>query len=102
MTSKDFCEGQKHSLSKGLLIALSNEQNIKSGFQLYQQYLKTFVLTEADTNIISHQRRPQLEEEACTVFYKQNHSDTPAFFDFYNFNVNCLAKSLYLLKILYS
>ena len=96
MTSRDFCANGTYCLTKAVLINLSDAQTPLSGFKLYQQYLKSFVLTEPDTNLVAHQRRPALEQEAICSYYKKNHNEDPAFFHFFNFNVSYTKKYNYL------
>ena len=88
--SRDFCENKQYCLTKAILICLSEEKTSESGFKLYQKYLKSFVLTEPDTNLVSHQRRPQLEYEAICLYYKNKNLEDPAFFNFFNFQ--CLTR----------
>lgn len=85
---QDFSENKKLCLTKALLVCLSDNKTFQDGFKLYETYIKSFVLTEADTNIISHQRRPELQEQAVSAFFKTNKKEDPAFFNFSNFTVN--------------
>ena len=83
----DFCEKKTICLTKALLISLSEDQTKQSGFNLYKKYLRAFVLSEHDTNLVAHQRRITLENEAIKNYYKKNQDEDPAFFNFFNFNV---------------
>lgn len=87
MATRDFCDKGNHSMTKAVLIFLSENQTTLDGFKLYQKYLKSYVLTESDTNLVAHQRRPSLEHEAICSYYKKGHTEDPAFFHFFNFNV---------------
>ena len=96
--SRDFCDKRQYCLTKAILICLSEEQTSESGFKLYQKYLKSFVLTEPDTNLVSHQRRPHLEYEAICSYYKQHENlEDPAFFNFFNFQ--CLTRLSQLMDL---
>ena len=96
--SRDFCDKRQYCLTKAILICLSEEQTGESGFKLYQKYLKSFVLTEPDTNLVSHQRRPHLEYEAICSYYKQHENlEDPAFFNFFNFQ--CLTRLSQLMDL---
>lgn len=85
---RDYSDNHKLCLTKALLVFLSEEKTLCGGFNLYKNYIQSFVLTEPDTNIVSNQRRPSLELSAISSFYKfTNHTEDPAFFNFFNFNV---------------
>ena len=96
--SCDFCDKRQYCLTKAIIICLSEEQTGESGFKLYQKYIKSFVLTEPDSNLVSHQRRPHLEYEAICSYYKQHENlEDPAFFNIFNFQ--CLTRLSQLMDL---